>query len=82
VILIGRDFWEPLLDFLRRRPLAEGTIDRTDLELLEVTDDIEEAIERMADQAMEQFGLTYGKGLKPIPVLGERAPASPADDAP
>ena len=26
------------------------------------------------DEAMEQFGLTYGKRLKPISVFGERAP--------
>ena len=74
VILIGRDFWEPLIDYLRRRPLAEGTINGADLHLLQVTDEVEEAIERMADEAMAQFGLAYGKGSKPITVLGERGP--------
>jgi uncharacterized protein (TIGR00730 family) len=81
VILIGRDFWEPLMEFLRRRPLAEGTISAADLHLIEVTDSIEETIERMADQAMEQFGLSYGKRSKPISVFGERAPSSATTDA-
>jgi len=74
IVLIGRDFWEPLFEFLRERPLAEGTISGADLQLLRLTDDIEATIERLADEAMEQFGLTYGKRLKPISVLGERAP--------
>ena len=74
IVLIGRDFWEPLLEFLRERPLAEGTISGADLQLIQLTDDIEAIIERIADEAMEQFGLTYGKRLKPISVLGERAP--------
>ncbi len=74
IILIGRDFWEPLLEFLRERQLAEGTISGADLRLLEVTDSIEETVERIADEAMQQFGLTYGRRLKPLPVLGERTP--------
>ena len=74
VILIGRHFWEPLFDFLRQRPLREGTISGADLTLLELTDDIEETIERMADDAMRQFGLSYGHRLKPISVLGEKSP--------
>ena len=74
IVLIGRDYWEPLIEFLRERPLAEGTINGADLQLLQVTDEIEETIERIADEAMEQFGLSYGKRLKPISVLGERRP--------
>ena len=74
VILIGRDFWEPLLDFLRRRPLAAGTISGADLALIQLTDDVEGSIERMADEAMHQFGLTYGSKLKPRSVLGEKSP--------
>ena len=74
IILVGRDFWEPLIEFLRERPLAEGTISAADLHLLQVTDEIEETVERLADEAMQQFGLTYGKRLKPHPMLGERAP--------
>ena len=74
VILVGRDFWEPLIEFLRERPLAEGTINGADLQLLEVTDEVEETIERVADEAMRQFGLSYGRRLKPISVLGESSP--------
>ena len=73
IILVGRDFWEPLIEFLRERPLAEGTINGADLHLLQVTDEIEETIERLADEAMQQFGLSYGRRLKPRIIFGERA---------
>ena len=75
LILVGSDFWDPLLDFLRRRPLDHGTISPKDLDLLEVTDEIEETVDWVADQAMEQFGLSYGPKLRPHPAFGEKAPS-------
>jgi uncharacterized protein (TIGR00730 family) len=74
IVLIGHDFWQPLIEFLRDRPLRAGTINSDDLHLLQVTDEVEETIERLADDAMQQFGLTYGRRLKPIGIFGERAP--------
>jgi uncharacterized protein (TIGR00730 family) len=44
VILFGRDYWEPLLDWIRDRALAEGTVSPEDLELLTVTDEPAEAV--------------------------------------
>jgi uncharacterized protein (TIGR00730 family) len=73
IVLIGRDFWEPLIEFLRERPLAEGTVGGADLQLIQVTDEIEETVERLADEAMQQFGLSYGRRLKPRLIFGERA---------
>jgi hypothetical protein len=32
IVLVGRDFWEPLVEFLRARPLAAGTIGTEDFE--------------------------------------------------
>jgi uncharacterized protein (TIGR00730 family) len=45
VVLMGREFWGPMLAFLRDGPAARGTIDPKDLDLLTVTDEPEEAIE-------------------------------------
>lgn len=45
LILMGRDFWEPLLDFFRRRLVAGGTISPTDTDLISVTDSPDEAQE-------------------------------------
>lgn len=44
VILMGKDFWDPMFDFIRERLLAEATISPEDLDLLKVTDSVDEAM--------------------------------------
>ncbi len=44
VVAVGKEFWRPLLDFFRDRFVEEGTIGPEDVDLLHVTDSIEEAI--------------------------------------
>jgi uncharacterized protein (TIGR00730 family) len=44
VVLVGRDYWSGLVDWLRDRMLAEGKISPFDLELLDVTDDPGEVV--------------------------------------
>jgi uncharacterized protein (TIGR00730 family) len=39
VVLVGRDFWHGLLDWVTLRLLGEGKLDRRDLELVSLTDD-------------------------------------------
>ena len=47
IILIGEDFWNPLLEFMKTRLLSEGTITETDLSLFTVTDSPEIAVSRI-----------------------------------
>lgn len=72
LVLVGSDFWEPLLAFLRDRPLAAETISRRDYDLFRVADDVDPVVEEIAETAMTQFGLSYGRRLRPSPMLGER----------
>ena len=44
VILVGSEFWNPMLEFLRQSPLKYGMIEEADLELLHVVDDLDDAI--------------------------------------
>lgn len=60
LVLVGQDFWQPLLDLLRVPFVAAGTIDLADFERLFVTDSAEEAVHAVTDVAISQFGLTYG----------------------
>jgi hypothetical protein len=39
VVLVGRDYWSGLLDWMRERMLGEGKISLEDLDLFSVTDD-------------------------------------------
>jgi uncharacterized protein (TIGR00730 family) len=43
VVLIGTEYWGGLIDWLRRKPVEEGTLGTEDLALIHCTDDIEEA---------------------------------------
>ena len=45
VVLLGADFWAPLLDFVRGRLLTEGMISPGDVDRLRVVDDPAEAVE-------------------------------------
>ncbi|WP_030484712.1 TIGR00730 family Rossman fold protein [Nocardioides aequoreus] len=47
IVLLGSDYWGGLLDWLRATVLADGKISDSDLDLLQVTDDVDEAVELM-----------------------------------
>ncbi|HEU5240866.1 MAG TPA: TIGR00730 family Rossman fold protein [Ornithinibacter sp.] len=44
IVLLGSGYWGGLLHWLREAAGAAGTIDATDLDLLTVTDDVDEAV--------------------------------------
>jgi uncharacterized protein (TIGR00730 family) len=44
VVLVGRAYWAGLLDWIRDTLVTHGAVDATDLELLRLTDDPEEAV--------------------------------------
>lgn len=48
-VLIGSEFWSGLIDWLRDTLLAEGKIAAADVDLLHVTDDIDEAVTIMVE---------------------------------
>jgi uncharacterized protein (TIGR00730 family) len=47
IVLIGTAYWQGLLDWLRQTVLAEGKINAKDLDMLVVTDDVDEAVALM-----------------------------------
>jgi uncharacterized protein (TIGR00730 family) len=47
IVLIGRDYWQGLVDWLRGTVLGEGKINATDLDMMVVTDDVDEAVALM-----------------------------------
>jgi uncharacterized protein (TIGR00730 family) len=70
VVLMGTDYWRPLLDQLRVMA-EERTIDAADLNKLIVTDDPAEVVAEVTNTGLTKFGLTYGPKLKPRWWLGE-----------
>jgi hypothetical protein len=70
LVLMGVEFWKPLLEFMRGTLVKEGTIAPDDVDFL-VTDSPEEAAAHVRRVGMERFGLTYGPKMKPRWYLGE-----------
>ncbi|HVF91779.1 MAG TPA: TIGR00730 family Rossman fold protein [Blastocatellia bacterium] len=68
VVLMGREYYQPLLDFFKRMAEAK-TISPEDLDLLLITDSVEEAMSHIQKHAVEQFGLR--RVPRPSVILGE-----------
>ena len=47
VVLFDRDYWDEMLDWIREEMLADGLVSAGDLDLLYVTDEPREAVERI-----------------------------------
>ena len=69
---MGKEFWQPLLDFMSERLVKARTIDMVDLERIIVTDSAEEAVQAITEVAKRKFNLTYGAHMKRRWIFGER----------
>lgn len=58
LILVGVDYWQPMMDFFRNTMLAQGTIGEDDLFLITVTDD-EDEILKLIKNTPVQIGVRY-----------------------
>jgi uncharacterized protein (TIGR00730 family) len=47
LVLLGIDYWQGMIDWLRDRALTHGTISQTDIDMLKLTDDVDEAVQLM-----------------------------------
>ena len=72
LVLLGREYWQPLVDYWRDTMLATGTIDENDIDMFTLTDSVDEAVEKIRTVGMEEFGLSYAPRVKPWWILGER----------
>lgn len=64
LVMMGKEYWQPLLDLVQKTFVRAGTIDAKDANLLRITDSPSEAVGWIKDVAMKQFGLTYGSKMK------------------
>lgn len=59
VVLLGKDYWEPMLEFMRKSMIPVGTISPADLNLMLVTDDPAEAVDYIVEVAQKNFGFAW-----------------------
>ena len=64
LVLMVRDFWRPLIEFMENRLVADRTIDPDDMGRIFVTDSPVEAVEKITQVAMARFGLSYAQRIK------------------
>lgn len=81
IVLMGVDFWEPMLAFFQERLVAQGTISPEDTDLLFATDSAEEAVEHICRVVLRTPDeRPVRKAPKPIPALGEKGIKGAAED--
>lgn len=71
VILIGTVYWQPFVALLKEM-VDEGAVSPSDLDLLMVTDDLDEAMRHLDTNAVSAFGLRRITPRPPRWWLGER----------
>jgi uncharacterized protein (TIGR00730 family) len=71
LVLMGKEYWRPLLEFLSEKMVQEGTIEQADLDRFIVTDSPREAVESITEIAKRAFGLTYGSRMRKRWFFGE-----------
>jgi uncharacterized protein (TIGR00730 family) len=76
LVIMGKEYWQSVLDFIGKEMVSAGTISAHDPERFFVTDSAEEAVSFIVDQVGERFGLELREGAPGIPrprwYLGER----------
>lgn len=72
IILIGKSYWQPLIEQLKLM-IKENTVSPEDMNLLLITDSVQEAIDHININAVKKFGLKKQKERKAYSILGEKS---------
>ena len=71
VVLMGRDYWQPLVTFLETTMVARGTIDPRDLATFTLTDSVDE-MASLISRSVAASAADWSRGPRRRRVLGER----------
>ena len=63
IIVIGTEFYQPLLDFIESRLLRDGMIDANDLKMIKLTDSLECVVNEVESSLKKQIELLKEIGL-------------------
>lgn len=58
VVLVGSEFWEPLVHFLKERLVRDMAIDEKDLDFFVICDDPAQVVEQIYSITTDRFGLS------------------------
>jgi uncharacterized protein (TIGR00730 family) len=66
IVLIGTAYWSGLVEWIRSTVLADGKVSERDLNMLQVTDDVDEAVKVMVDAQRRRQSAAPGGGESPV----------------
>jgi uncharacterized protein (TIGR00730 family) len=81
VILMGEDFWHPIISSLREVLLAAGTVSPADFDSFVLTDSPDRALSHIVHAAVDRFGFEWVHKVQPRRLFGERKREWPTPDA-
>lgn len=64
IFLCGSEYWAPLVDFLQKTLVAQGTISQADLERITISDSPEDVANLIRNAGVRDFGLSYETRVK------------------
>ena len=64
LFVVGTHFYAPLMEFIRSKLLVEGMIDKADIELICLTDDLEYVVKEIEKSLVSQIETLEKEGLK------------------
>ena len=64
IFVVGEDFYRPLLDFIEDKLLVEGMIEKEDLDMIRLTNDLECIADEIELSLAEQLSVLEEAGLK------------------
>ena len=73
LVLMGVDYWRPMLEFLKTSMVQQGTIDQVDIDRILVTDDVATAVAHVRQGAQKHLAGMQAQP-KPNVLLGESTP--------
>jgi uncharacterized protein (TIGR00730 family) len=65
IVLVGRDYWSGLVEWIKGTVLADGKISPADLDMFTLTDDVDVAVETMVESRRRRDSPAPGAGDKP-----------------
>ncbi|MBA2446194.1 MAG: TIGR00730 family Rossman fold protein [Nocardioidaceae bacterium] len=66
IVLLGTRYWGGLIDWVRDVVLADGKVGDKDLDLMQVTDDVDEAVAIVVAARQQRRGDQPGSGTSPV----------------
>lgn len=82
LVLLGVEYWKPMLEFIENTMVRAGTIDEADVNRLFLTDSPKEAVEYVTAAAIDKFGLKYRKRRPSHWYYGEKREPFKSQSAP